>query len=754
MVENSKKEKIYIKNVLECMGKAGVTFYSNAGERLTYDSLVKHIDYKDFKKIITGYIVELFTLAKDNSITVPASLYNEITNFATGKEFAKTVLKIFATTTTYQVPSYVKVLFKEIMKQIDSGKITNRNLIGGKEESKLDFNRWYDLYFTGVLESDRKKAQLHYIYTVMTEQMENVFYTINYTKKSVPYTEGPDTVNLGVRVQTLIYPASDELIYHEYAGTRVPVPEYNPNFEGGLDFLKKNWFFSVNERYPQELSLTRAWSKKVRSSGSNGKSLGVACMFQEATIHKNEENVLSDSRQFNAVNVFKVPFGTDYWISNLQESSLGANAITSPGSYYTTPASSSLDPFQFGEADWEVDEFKDYQLFNAYVFSFVKLGWIDPEHKDEYILESGEHVDDDGGLSGSATVNPDNSDAFLDSIQKGENWSEIAQNIENADLPAFVVNPSTGEVIGKPGMTIPEAEENLQTNFPSMTTDPSALGLNVYTGRFSNIKAIVQEMWHGDFVDKIAKLLTSPLEAVVGVLTVPVSPQIGESQKVQIGNYTSNTSMYVVKSQFNTINLAMFDIVPLYEGSDCAYLDYEETRIFLYIPYCGMTELPVSSVMGTAVSVSLTVDVMTGLCSANVYSDGNFIATVDGDCAYKYPLSGVNYSGNYGGGLGGIITAAKEYALGSGTTIVGNISGSPAGYVNNRCYLIIHRPIPYYEDGGGVNRTFATLRRGTLSQFTGYVVCSKVYQPSGDFGLATKEELSEIDSLLRQGVYV
>lgn len=743
--KNSKKETTIMKNVLETMEKGGVTLKLESGEKVDFREIVKVTEYESFESEIKKLMASLADLYISKELTTPQVLVDATSNYETGKMFAEENYKTFETTQEYDRPGYLKTVFKMIMKNIDDGKIEKPEFLMISKEYVKDFDAWVSDKFDTTKVSKEDIAKLHYLYTISGEDLQNDHYRISYTHDTIQNTKSI-SYQIGYIGDTIIYPSTGKMIRHEYGGVGVNVPEYDPQFE---NILLRTWRFYRTSKYKQSIDATRAYCRYYYKH-----NLGIITMYGTVSLKENESVKLPFGKN-DFVSMFEMSEGQQYWLCTLDGLlDTGVRCIVVPGSYSDKPASNNLDPFAFGRTDWLITQDKNFNIFKGRDYTSLSMMWIDPNDTDNYIIDPGEHLEEDGGLSGSSTANPNKTDEWLDAIQRGETWDEIAQNIENGDLPGFVISPDTGEVIGKPGMTIPEAEDNLNTNYPSHTTNPSALGLNVYTGRFSDVKSVIQELWKGDFIDKIAKLLTSPLEAVVGVLTIPALPNVGGKDKVQIGNYTTNVSMSLVNSQFKTVNIGMFNIEPLYADSDCAYLDYEQTRVFLYVPYCGMTELPVSSIMDTAISISLTIDVMTGLCCANIYSDGKFISSMDGDCSYKYPLSGVNYSGNYGVSLGGILSAAKDFTVGSGTTIVGNISGSPSGYVNNKCVVIIHRPVPYYEQDNSVNDTFATLRRGTLSNFSGFVVCSKFYQPSGDFGYATKEELSEIENLLKQGVYL
>lgn len=232
---------------------------------------------------------------------------------------------------------------------------------------------------------------------------------------------------------------------------------------------------------------------------------------------------------------------------------------------------------------------------------------------------------------------------------------------------------------------------------------------------------------------------------------------------MKIGNYTSKVSMSKVVNQITSRPIGFFNVNPLYEGTPFSFVDYQFTSLSLYVPYCGNISIPASIAIGKTISVTLFVDVMSGDCCATIYINSEVFAILSGNCAFKYPLTGANFSTSFAGGLTGgsfrglmenVFSVERDRLGFTGADVRGGLSGAVTGVANDRCVLTITRPRVYGNPDRSINATYDCLIRGKLSSFNGFVKVSKWYQPSGDLGLATKEELSEIESLLAEGVYL
>ena len=135
----------------------------------------------------------------------------------------------------------------------------------------------------------------------------------------------------------------------------------------------------------------------------------------------------------------------------------------------------------------------------------------------------------------------------------------------------------------------------------------------------------------------------------------------------------TGTSGSVVTEQFQKFNCGSI-LLEEYYGSA---LDYNPwTKIMLYVPYCGEISLDPDEVMGQAVSLSYTIDVLTGNCYANVSVGNTTLYQMSGNCAMHLPVSASNWSRVINAAQSGLmlaagVGAAAMGAVGAGLSAIG-----------------------------------------------------------------------------------
>lgn len=767
-MSNTKKEKIFIKNILEELGKSNLRIINVAGDRANYEELSENLSYGTFRETFDSYLQQFYELVENKTISVPDSLSSNIIGFGAKSVFAEEVLASFDTSENSMVPSWYKNLFNEIGKAILISKLIPEEPLSYESSvTDMTFNQW--LTSNNIVpENDNKRAALHYIYSIFSGDSKKLqhFINIQYNYRAmipvVTYTE-QKCLYYGT---VILYPSTGETIRYTYGNGSAIVPEYGDedlDFSLGtaLDILFGKWFDRDKEKAPQDTYNARSIVYRYKN-----RNYGVAGWFTSGTIPKATDppstfNVPDFNSPRDKTNVFLVSSSEEYYLSN-PLNDLTYRSASLPGTYDSTPPKTNLDFFS-PDFDWTIStDVKPYD-FKKHNFSPYNLAFIDATRPGIMVLEPGEQFDESGVLTGYHTIGGQNQDTWLEAFDRSNNADELAQNIVTSDLPAYVVDKEKNEVIGNPDLTIDEAENNLENQFPSYTTNPSVIGLNVYSGRRLDIGNVIDELWSTNFSETVANILASPLDAVVSVHTIPIAPTVSGNSKVKIGNYPSSVTMGNVVDQVASRPIGFFEIRPIYADTEFSFADYKYTTVSLYVPYCGSVDIPAYICMGKTVSVSFFVDVLSGKCTSTIKVGEDTYAVLSGECALKYPMHGANYStdfssrfpvGSFKGAMDTLYTMGLDLAGLTKTDIRGGVGGSITGFVNNRCVLVISRPIIYGTRDNSINKTYSCLLRGKLSEFSGFVRVSKFYQRSGDFGIATKEELAEIESLLQGGIYL
>lgn len=305
---------------------------------------------------------------------------------------------------------------------------------------------------------------------------------------------------------------------------------------------------------------------------------------------------------------------------------------------------------------------------------------------------------------------------------------------------------------------------------PSMplVTSGSANGLwKVYNPSEGQLQAFGAWLWSSDIVDQIVKMISNPMNAIIGLHTLYATPVTGGTQSIKAGYLDSGVSAPVVTNQYTSIDCGSVIVPETYKNA----LDYDYTNVSVYLPFIGIVPLNTREVMGSKISIRYRVDVLTGTCLATIsvsrQSSNAVLYTFSGNCAVQIPLT----SGNYGtlltgllSAVGGVATsvatggAALPSVAGVGSAIINartNVSrtgnlGSNAGALGVRIpYVIITRPIAYDADNYSIYYGYPANKTVTLSSLTGFTRIKSVHVENIP---ATEEEKNMIDSALKNGV--
>lgn len=209
-------------------------------------------------------------------------------------------------------------------------------------------------------------------------------------------------------------------------------------------------------------------------------------------------------------------------------------------------------------------------------------------------------------------------------------------------------------------------------------------------------------LWSSDFVEQIKKLFLDPMQAIIGIHKVFVTPSTSGTATIKCGYLDSNVSAKVVSDQYKTVDCGSVSL-PEYFGN---VFDYEPfTSVKCFLPFIGIVPLDVSFIMRSKINIKYKVDVFTGACLAEIKitRDGhkNIIFTYSGSAIVTYPIS----SGSYAGVISGVIQTALGIYTGSPTRIAsgilsahadtsvnGSFSGCAGAMGGKIPYLIISRP--------------------------------------------------------------
>lgn len=351
----------------------------------------------------------------------------------------------------------------------------------------------------------------------------------------------------------------------------------------------------------------------------------------------------------------------------------------------------------------------------------------------------------------------------------------IGYDPETNDDPFIIDDPSTfggGDGSGDD----PDAIEKMPIpDLPTLSAVDTGL-VTLYTATNAQLQSLGGYLWSSlwDIETNFKKLFSDPMNCLVGLSIVPVTPSAGGAVNVKFGNITTNIALNVLASQYVEVDCGSVAIKE-YIGS---FLDYSPyVNISIYLPYVGYRELSPDDVMNDTIHVVYHVDVLSGGCCAMIEtSKKGLLYSFNGSCITNVPITAINYSGAIqnavsavGAGLttvAGIATgtapltavgatqmlqSASNTAMNSKPTIQrSGAMGGAAGLMScQKPFLVITRPRMSVPDKLNKFVGLTTNVTMKLSQVKGFTQVEHVHL-SGI--AATEDEKQELMTLLRQGV--
>lgn len=313
-------------------------------------------------------------------------------------------------------------------------------------------------------------------------------------------------------------------------------------------------------------------------------------------------------------------------------------------------------------------------------------------------------------------------------------------------------------------------------NQPLPTTSIIDTGMcSIYLPSKALLKDFSNYLWSNDFFDNILKNYQSPLENIISLSIIPAIAQPDDARYISIGNCTTNILCTITNEQYVSVECGQLNLKEHYGN----FSDYSpNTSIDIYLPYIGYRQIDIDDFMAGKIRVRYQCDILTGDCVAEIYSEGKgkskLMYTFNGNISYNVPLSGANYLQYYLSIVSGIGSVATGVAQGIGGNPLGGIGtaasgvgqiltskpaygrsgslGSAAGYLSyRRPFLVRKSPINTTAKNLAQESGYISNKGQKIGEYSGFTKCAAVVL---DGITATKSELDEIESLLKEGVII
>ena len=300
-------------------------------------------------------------------------------------------------------------------------------------------------------------------------------------------------------------------------------------------------------------------------------------------------------------------------------------------------------------------------------------------------------------------------------------------------------------------------------------TDGLGTGMNnVYNPTKAEMREFNAFLWSNDFIDTIKKILNDPMQAVIALQIVYVTPPTEGGHTIVVGSIDTEVSSDIVTNQYVTINCGSVSIPEYFKD----YTDYSPyTQVSCYLPFIGFVQLDTDDIVGSTVSIKYTVDLFTGACLAEItVTKGDMSAvlyTFNGNCAVQLPLTSATHS-SIVGTLTGVSTALLGISTGNPLLALGGIASAGMSYAKNdisrsgslgsnagamgikKPYILVRRPVAYNAERYNEYIGIPSNKTVVLSTLTGYTRVQETHVEN--IAGATDREKDMILTQLKQGV--
>lgn len=300
--------------------------------------------------------------------------------------------------------------------------------------------------------------------------------------------------------------------------------------------------------------------------------------------------------------------------------------------------------------------------------------------------------------------------------------------------------------------------------------------LTMYNPSSAELQALVDYLWTSDWVDTIKKMVSNPMDAIIGLNIIPYDPGTYVASTCKIGAILTGISMNKVTEQYKVLDCGSVS-VPEHWGNA---LDYNNVNISVALPFVGIRTLDTNLVMNSTVSLKYYVDLLTGSAIAMLeISKSNTTKSVyynfECNLNYQIPVTGANYAetikalmSTVSSGIGLASSAATSNAAGalsSATNMIasafmagsgahhyessGNLSANIGILGQFQPYIIVELPKQSLPANFKKNKGYTSNITASLGSLSGYTEASYFHL---DGIPATDQEKNLIDNALRSGV--
>lgn len=312
------------------------------------------------------------------------------------------------------------------------------------------------------------------------------------------------------------------------------------------------------------------------------------------------------------------------------------------------------------------------------------------------------------------------------------------------------------------------------SNLPSISITDTGF-VSLYKMSLAQLQTLAADLWDSNFFNSLAKNFADPFQNIISLGISPYEPT-GTLGQVVIANYACPTSGEKLASNYFEIDCGNISVNEYYAH----FGDYYDTKIQLYLPYCGTISINPSEVMSGTIGVKYLFDIFSGACMAQVmcYSGGahHVLYQKEGNIKTELPITGANFAEYYKGLIGAVgMLAGAVGAAATGNAIAagvatagsymtaasskpsyertGNVSGSAGLLGIQYPYLIFTTPNYFGGKSIGEKCGYISNLECTIGDETGFLQAEVDFEKLNSIN-APIDVLKRIKQALAEGVYI
>lgn len=307
-------------------------------------------------------------------------------------------------------------------------------------------------------------------------------------------------------------------------------------------------------------------------------------------------------------------------------------------------------------------------------------------------------------------------------------------------------------------------------DFPSLTTENPATKSGLYRIvkiDTANLTTLSEFLWSTTPLDTLIKVFSKPFDCIVSLLTLPYNVTSDSStSELTILDYDTGVNVYKNVHVNQSVSFGTCDCNESFGN----FLDYDNTKVSIYLPYIGFQPLDIQDCMDSILTLVYNIDNQTGQCVAllkctkNNMDVDSVTYSWSGNLATQLPLNGADNTqylqslynsvssvavGNVGGSIGNsfntVLQGDKQIMKS------GRIDGNTGNLSIMYPFIKIERPIWTRPTNYLTMQGQPYDATETLSNLSGYV---KVKEVKSELSNVPLEMRDKIVDLLKEGVYI